>query len=114
MPPPRLGNANGGSDSTKRPPLVAERDLESDFDDASSADLMEKDKTEEQLEKLVFGDDAGFRSALKTHGRSNRELALTENDVAEDGDEASADGEELGDLDDADVRTSRHFMRHAY
>jgi len=64
---------------------------------------MRKDVTEEQLEKLVFGDDAGFRSAVRSHRPADRELALTHDVGGEDEDVQSEDGEGMGGVADVDV-----------
>lgn len=75
-----------------------------DVDDGSVADLMEKDDTEKELERLVFGDQAGFYEALKSHGRRDDELQLARRRSGE-GEEDGLSGEEdgLDALDDADV-----------
>ncbi|KAK7712922.1 U3 snoRNP protein [Botryosphaeria dothidea] len=65
-------------------------------DSASDHDVdMQKDATEEELERLVFGDSAGFRQGIKTFGRGG-ELVLADE---EQEDEAS----ELENVADADL-----------
>lgn len=65
-------------------------------DSASDHDVdMQKDATEEELERLVFGDSAGFRQGIKTFGRGG-ELVLADEEQEE---EAS----ELENVADADV-----------
>jgi len=62
----------------------------------SEAESEEKDETELELERLVFGDTAGFKEELKTFGTG-----------AYSGVEAESDGDEqvqLATLADADVR----------
>ena len=75
-------------------PTISAYDEISDADaDASNAEP-EKDETELELERLVFGDDDGFRKELARHG-----------DV-ESGAESAEGGDEDRDLDavaDADV-----------
>lgn len=56
----------------------------------------EKDETEEELERLVFGDSAGFHKAIKSS-------ALTEEELNEREDEITG----LEGLDDADVGQAR-------
>ena len=68
-------------------------------------DLMEKDKTEIQLEKLVFGDTAGFHESLKSH-----DLGVTSTSLSGGkGGQLDAHDEQvervLEDIDDADVCT---------
>lgn len=65
----------------------AEDDVDMEDDDEQS----EKDETEIELERLVFGDSAGFRDGLKGSA-----LALREGEESEEG--TGLDG-----LDDADV-----------
>ncbi|KAL9111202.1 MAG: hypothetical protein Q9227_004279 [Pyrenula ochraceoflavens] len=63
--------------------------------------LPEKDKTEAQLEKLVFGDEAGFLEALKSNN-SGRALVLdhdSEPDPADDVEE----GDDLKDIADSEL-----------
>ncbi|MCJ1316377.1 hypothetical protein MMC15_001698 [Xylographa vitiligo] len=54
---------------------------------------MEKDETELELEKLVFGDDAGFREGLK----------LYRNDTVDTSDERSGEDVAAGSAEDAEV-----------
>lgn len=71
----------------------------------SDNDPMAKDETEERLEKLLFGDTAGFHSALKGHEKPIMGLASRNSPGAEDGikDELEAVGEAMDNVDDADV-----------
>jgi hypothetical protein len=109
MPPPRLGDLNGASKSTRESTILTDPEPESDADDVSSPDLNAKDVTEEELEKLVFGDDAGFRSALRSHGSRNQEVVLARDDDAEDG-SAASEGESLEGVADADVGRGPVFV----
>jgi hypothetical protein len=75
-------------------------------DDSEDDDVAQKDETEERLEKLLFGDDDGFRSALKSHGEQ-RSTDLVMLSDKEDGDEEEEDVEEnMDDMADADVGLS--------
>lgn len=56
----------------------------------------EKDETEEKLERLLFGDDAGFHEALKSH-RTPGAMDLV---LRDDSDEEEGEGEDEGGLDD--------------
>lgn len=84
---------------------------QNDFSDAEdhfgSDDPVEKDETEVELEKLVFGDDAGFLEGLKSH---RQEVARSEVDQLEEvaeGKDTSADEDEgLEGIADADVKSS--------
>ena len=91
---------------TVRQPLPAvQDDLSDNFEGLDSEDPMEKDDTEVELEKLVFGDDAGFHEGLKFHQSTfSKDLdtnAEDQQDAARPSDEAHG----LQAVDDADVRT---------
>ena len=72
--------------------------------ESDSDDPMEKDETELELEKLVFGDDAGFQEGLKSYRTDVGTL-----DIPEDGTEnIQSEGlsgivQDLEVLNDADV-----------
>ncbi|MCJ1474102.1 hypothetical protein MMC13_002760 [Lambiella insularis] len=71
---------------------------------SENGNTMEKDQTELELEKLVFGDDDGFREGLKLYRHENAGSA--EHEVEEDivPTEAAADKEkDLDAVDDADL-----------
>ena len=80
-------------------------ELTQNYSDLESEELDEKESTELELEKLVFGDDEGFRASLSAHQR-----VLTPNDSKIDGKEsrniwAASDAEEgFEAVADADVR----------
>ncbi len=83
-----------------------QKDSNSSFDGFDSEDYLEKDKTELELEKLVFGDEVGFQEGLNAYERKNHK---TEHELIE-GDHS--DEERVGEvqggfegLDDADVCT---------
>ncbi len=80
-------------------------DLDSDGSDFKSNDPMEKDEVEEELEKLVFGDDDGFKRELKLEKYSSLE-ELSEEDHEQQREELDEDGnidEGLEGVDDTDV-----------
>jgi len=59
---------------------------------------MEKDETELELEKLVFGDEAGFQEGLSTYRSTQAELSpVSDDEILQDR------GEGLTGVDDADV-----------
>ncbi|EEP76098.1 conserved hypothetical protein [Uncinocarpus reesii 1704] len=81
-----------------------------DHDQESSDERLQKDETEEQLEKLLFGDSEGFYDAIKEHKRPSDALVLREDSEAggeEEGEKAAEDDAESIDyfagLDDADL-----------
>ena len=64
---------------------------------------MEKDETEDELEKLVFGDDVGFQEGLKLHGQSSDVLKTKSKDPGRR--KSNKDTEEdIEGVDDSDVR----------
>ncbi len=87
-------------------PLLGVEDEPSDnFEGLESDDPLEKDETELELEKLVFGDEAGFYDGLKSHQegafRTRLEAAEYHQDMAQISDEDQG----LRGVDDADVRS---------
>ena len=71
---------------------------------------MEKDETELELEKLVFGDDAGFREGLKLY--RNDTVDTSDERSGEDVAAGSAEDAEVGDLnavDDVDVSQALQY-----
>lgn len=80
------------------------------FIDQGEADVsMEKDATEEELEKLIFGDAAGFRGNLKSFKSSDapadqQRESLVVQDRAEDIDEDDLEGVNDSDVGETYVR----------
>ena len=72
-----------------------------DFEVFTSDEEEDKDSTELELEKAVFGDDAGFHEGLKAHGVT-RDNDKRNNIAQEDRDDEAED--DIRDIDDADVR----------
>ena len=73
--------------------------------DGNGNDPMEKDEVEEELERLVFGDEDGFKRGLELHTQQSLEEA-SEKDEEQgpktlNGDNSQEEG--LGGVDDADV-----------
>lgn len=79
--------------------------LDEMIDDPERVDkdeIMEKDKTEIELEKLVFGDESGFHDAL----RSYKDASIDLRDFVKGDRQQAQDGFEEGNLEglnDADV-----------
>ena len=73
-------------------------------EDVDSANPMEKDEDEAKLERLVFGDVAGFQGALKGHEVDSGALVKVPGSDAESvvPDEEQEDGG-LAEVDDTDV-----------
>jgi len=81
------------------PPAQEGSEEGSDVEFVTEAEL-EKDETEEELERLVFGDSEGFREGL-------RDFKLDDDEAEEDGNDSDASG--LEGMDDADVSHSLHL-----
>ena len=88
----------------------------SDGDRASEdGEAMEKDETELELEKLVFGDDAGFREGLKQYrnGITDSFDSASDKDIVA-GSATEAEEEDLDAVDDADVSKQECWTRKLY
>ncbi len=71
---------------------------------STSDEIPDKDETEEQLEKLLFGDDAGFLEGLKSHptdSQITKRVERTSTGAEDEGVE-----EDLEAIADENVRTS--------
>lgn len=80
-------------------------DVDMDGDSQGEEQVREKDESEKKLERLLFGDDEGFHSALKDH--QDWEMMGVSEKSDEDEDDADKDeagDRDLGDVADADVR----------
>lgn len=66
------------------------------FSGIESDDSIGKDKTELELEKLVFGDEIGFHEGLKPHGQGAAP-------ASQPGEQDPLQEEALEEIDDADV-----------
>lgn len=92
-----------------RPAVALPQPHESDssFNGFDSDDSTEKDKTELELEKLVFGDEAGFQEGIRTY---ERKYHTAEHNLVVGGEnlddyQVEHDQEGLEGVDDADVCT---------
>ena len=65
---------------------------------------MGKDETERELEKLVFGDDAGFNDGLKFLGQASYTSAGISNDLVRPRSNKVPDEEDIEGVQDSDVR----------
>lgn len=68
-------------------------------------EIMEKDETEDELERILFGDSEGFHSALKEREQaSSKELVLADGtDSAEGLGEGGDSEDDLANVPDEDV-----------
>lgn len=84
------------------PPTQGESEEESDVDFELDGEP-EKDDVEQELERLVFGDSAGFREGL-------REVALGEAESDGEDEDAATGFEGLDDADVGQARLTRQGM----
>ena len=83
---------------------VRDHDAEVDNGDIHSDVSMEKDDTEEELEKLVFGDNAGFLKGLNSHQAGYELQAASGRGGSAEGVEGDEDeGEGMEDYADDNV-----------
>ena len=80
-----------------KPPLER-TDTPSDSLDRYEA--LQKDETEQKLEKLIFGDEPGFLDSLRSHGAGKEVLRREASDELEEEEE---DGDNLEGVADEDV-----------
>ena len=65
--------------------------------------ITEKDEAEERLEKLIFGDEAGFLDSLKAHTTGQELLRISS--PGEEGEQRESDGD-FESVADEDVRSA--------
>ena len=106
---PKVRNSNGKktAEARQQPTPPTQDELSDGFNAALQDDPMEKDETELELEKLVFGDDEGFREGLKSYRRDAGYLT-SGREEGEDGDDigspqSETEEQDLDALEDADV-----------
>lgn len=98
-----------------RPRKVAPRPAQSskDSSDESNSDLIEKDETELELEKLVFGNEQGFHDDLQSYNKNSQpQYSSTADVLQEDGSREVEDAGFEG-LEDSAVRTVDLLLVHS-
>lgn len=81
-------------------------DSDPSFEGIHSDESLEKDETELELEKLVFGDEAGFQDGLAAYRRKSPAIDQEGIEGDQRGDPQLEElGESIEGVDDADVRT---------
>lgn len=85
--------------------LISQDDSSESFNGYESAESKEKDATELELEKLVFGDELGFYDGIKSLNDAAIPGTESEAGIQVEDDENELIGEGLEGVDDADVRT---------
>lgn len=102
MPRQRSKKLSEGRKALQQPAPLAQDEQDQDDSDNESIDIMEKDEDELELDKLVFGDEAGFMAQLNHEGTEDEdedlEKAGLEAEVGLDDVE-----ENLENVDDAEV-----------
>lgn len=90
--------------ATQQPTPPTQDDFSDVKENLDNDDPTEKDQTEVELEKLVFGDDAGFLEGLQSHGQEVPRLDLGQ--LEESTNVGTDDGEDDGleGIADADVK----------
>ncbi|KAL3419072.1 U3 small nucleolar RNA-associated protein [Phlyctema vagabunda] len=87
--------------SESEPKIEIERHEVESGSESDSIDILEKDEAEDEFERLVLGDEAGFKAELGRNAGADND----EDDSQDEGQDGSADAEELGleGVDDADL-----------
>lgn len=89
------------------------RHFSSNGSDSMDGDgLVEKDETELELERQIFGDDGGFHKHLSSYGEGS---PLSSSALAKAGGQNEQDAEEeqgLEGVDDAAVRATAFVLNH--
>lgn len=103
----RNSKGKNKAEARQQPTPSTQDELSDGFNAAGQDHPMEKDETELELEKMVFGDDKGFREGLKSYRQDAGYLGSGRNEGEEEDDIGSAHSEteeqDLDALQDADV-----------
>lgn len=103
MPRQRSKKLSEGRKALQQPTPPAQDEHEQDDSDNESLDIMEKDDDEQELDRLVLGDEAGFMAQLDHEGTEDEGDELEESgleaEVGLDDVEGNLEG-----VDDAEVR----------
>ena len=102
-----VGNSKSREDKSRRDGLKSSVMVKNDLPDTSKApqdEAVEKDQTELELEKLVFGDDAGFKESLKPQEQGIGYGSVFTEDIEQDGASGLDEADNLEALADNDVR----------
>ena len=78
-------------------------DDESNSSDGSDGDLTERNAGEVEIEKVVFGDDVGFRKGIRSHALESLSSASKNEERHEEDDGRQTEEADLGALDDSEV-----------
>lgn len=105
MPRERSRRSSRKTQNTEKPSRGAPDDHITAQSDGNSDDPMEKDEVEEELERLVFGDEDGFKRGLQLQAQHGLEGASEEDEEQDPGtpDGNDSPDEGLEGVDDAEV-----------
>ena len=101
-------------EARQQPTPSTHDELSEEADSLVQDNPMEKDQTELELEKLVFGDDKGFREGLGSYEWENGDVengmgSAKENTASEDG---VAEEQDFNALEDADVSRNVKVLKY--
>jgi U3 small nucleolar RNA-associated protein 18 len=107
MSPAHVKNATKSSTRSKNESRKIAQAIEETGSGDESDDMMEKDEDEEELDRLVLGDDAGFTSQLG----QDMDLDM-DSGGGDEGDRDEEENEDIGleGVDDADVGSTALFV----
>lgn len=100
MAPTKLKKVRKELSKTQKRQEPAYKTLDGDSDPSDDEEPIGKDETEERLEKLIFGDEAGFLDSLRTHDTGKELLRISGSESEASG---QAEDQELADVADEDV-----------
>lgn len=106
MPPTRTRSkkATKGTEPLQQPTPPFHDGPSDEFNGVESDDPMEKDENELELERMVFGDEAGFYADLKSHKTCSGVIGINNGErTVGNGEETNGDEKVLEDVTDAEV-----------
>jgi len=104
MPSSKSRKAQALADAVQQPTPPTQDEFSDSYNGLESDDPMDKDETELELEKLVFGDEAGFQEGLSTYKSTQAAPSpVSDDEVLQGG------GDGLAGIDDADVSLNSFF-----
>jgi U3 small nucleolar RNA-associated protein 18 len=102
MPRQRSKKLSEGQKALQQPTPPTQDEHEQDDSDNESAEVMEKDEDEQELDRLVLGDEAGFMAQLDNEGAEDEDEDLEEAGLEAEVGLADVE-DELEGVDDAEV-----------
>lgn len=99
MPPLRSKKSANGSTKSKQNARAIPQESEESASDNESVNMMDKDSDEEELDRLVLGDGAGFTAQLG----QDMDFESEDNEEGEKGQDEEREDIGIEGVDDADV-----------